>query len=79
MPSWKGADMIKRIFINRIPIYKGICDGCMRWMPGQGEEPDEILNAMKKNGWKVTPEGEHYCDECKRTIQPAGHRSAGTE
>lgn len=65
--------MIMGIRIDKIPHYKGICDGCMRWMPGQGEEPDDILNAMKKNGWKVTPEGEHYCEQCKGTVQPTEH------
>lgn len=62
--------MIRRICINKILHYKGICDGCGIWMDGKFEELDDAMNRMKANGWKVTTEGNHYCDECKRTIQP---------
>lgn len=71
--------MIRRICINKILTYKGRCDSCQRWMEGSGEEPDDVLNAIKANGWKVTVKGEHFCDECKGTVQSAGRRSAGTE
>lgn len=66
--------MIARIYVNMMPHYKGICDGCMKWMPGKGEEPDDILNLMKKNGWKVTREGNHYCEQCKRLSEPTEQR-----
>lgn len=68
--------MIARICVNMMPHYKGICDGCGRWMKGKGEEPDDILNLMKKNGWKVTKEGNHFCDECKGIVQPTDGRPA---
>lgn len=62
--------MIARICVNTMPHYKAICDGCGHWMTGRFEEPDDALNAMKKNKWKVTKEGNHYCERCKGTIQP---------
>lgn len=68
--------MIGRFCINKIPTYKGRCDSCQRWMTGSGEEPDDVLNAMKANGWKVTVKGEHFCYDCKRTHDDA-ERKAG--
>lgn len=68
--------MIVGIYANKTPHYKAICDKCGTWMTGRFEEPDDALNAMKKNGWKVTKEGNHFCDECKGTVQPTDGRPA---
>lgn len=66
--------MIARFRINKIPTYMGRCDGCGRWMTGRFEEPDDALNRMKANGWKVTTKGNHYCEQCKGFSEPTEQR-----